>query len=232
MSLPSVSVVMTAFNGARYLAAAIDSVLAQDPPVSEILVVDHGSTDASRDIVLSRGPPVRLLDHACEALAAARNHGLAEAKGEVIGWLDQDDLWTPGGLRCRLDRLAAEPGLGLVFGGVRAFASEDIDAALRARLLLPPDAAPGYVPGAMLARRDVFERIGVFDVSFRLGDFVEWYMRCRERGIREAGTDEIVLMRRHHPGNYTRRHRDQYRDYARAVHAGLKRRRSSGSMAI
>jgi glycosyltransferase involved in cell wall biosynthesis len=96
---PLVSVVMPAYNSARYIAQALDSALEQDYPALEIVVVDDGSTDDTVNIVTRYGDKVRLLSQKNQGSAAARNFGIREARGKYIAFLDADDAWWPHKIR-------------------------------------------------------------------------------------------------------------------------------------
>ena len=103
-----VSVVIPVYNAARFLADAIRSVQAQRHPRIEIIVVDDGSTDGSGEVARSFAG-VRCLRQANGGIAAARNAGVHEARGNLLAFLDADDLWTPGKLALQLDVLRADP---------------------------------------------------------------------------------------------------------------------------
>jgi glycosyltransferase involved in cell wall biosynthesis len=94
----TITAIIPVHNGERHLAEAIQSVLAQTLPPGEIIVVDDGSTDASAAIAQSFGAPVRVLAQPNLGPAAARNLGLAHATGDLLAFLDADDLWTPNKL--------------------------------------------------------------------------------------------------------------------------------------
>ncbi len=94
-NLPSISVIVPCFNAERYIAATLRSVLNQTRPPGEIIVVDNGSTDRSREIVESFGPVVRLIHEARRGASAARVAGAAAARGEALMFLDADDLIAP-----------------------------------------------------------------------------------------------------------------------------------------
>lgn len=104
-SVPLVSVVIPAYNSARYIADALDSVLRQDYPAIEILVIDDGSTDHTTDIVARYGNKVRLLAQTNQGSAAARNHGIRHANGKYIAFLDADDAWWSHKIRFQVDAL-------------------------------------------------------------------------------------------------------------------------------
>ena len=222
---PRVSVVIPAFDRERYLPEAIASVQAQRLPGVEIVVVDDGSSDATAaaavgfaDVVCLRRP------HA--GAAAARNAGVAAARGELLAFLDSDDLWTPGALRTLTAVLDERRDVDLGFGLVEEFVSPELGEEEGGRLLPAAGPVPGYCAGAMLARRAAFSSVGPFDEGLRVGEFVDWIARARERGLRSHVVDEVVLRRRLHSGNLGRGDRDRRRDYVRLVKAGLDRRRS------
>ena len=113
---PTLSVIVPCRDGARYLADTMRSVLLQEPLPLEVLVIDDGSCDASPAIARSFGPPVRSVRQERTGAAAARNRGAAQARGEVLGFLDADDLWTAGAVRRLLDALIADPEAAWAIG--------------------------------------------------------------------------------------------------------------------
>ena len=114
---PRVSVITPSFNQARYLPAAIESVLSQDYPHIEYGVVDGGSTDGSREILEASGG--RLSWWVSEPDAGqtqAINKGFARASGDVFAWLNSDDVYYPGAVREAVDFLTSHPEVGMVYG--------------------------------------------------------------------------------------------------------------------
>src|SRR6266487_2647158 len=105
---PKVSTVIPCWNGAAYLEEAIRSVMAQNHPSLEIVVADDGSTDGSLELARGFGDPVRVIAGGHEGAAAARNRGVGEAHGDLLAFLDADDLWTDGRLALQLAVLEAE----------------------------------------------------------------------------------------------------------------------------
>jgi glycosyltransferase involved in cell wall biosynthesis len=125
MSAPKVSVICIFFNEGKFLAEAIESVLAQDFDDWELLLVDDGSTDGSTRIALdhvARDPGrIRYLEHpghANRGMSATRNLGLAHAAGEYVAMLDGDDVWPPDKLSGQAAVLDAHPDVGMVSGGL------------------------------------------------------------------------------------------------------------------
>ena len=175
---PLISVLMPVFNGADYIAEALDSALAQDFSDFEIIVVDDGSTDASAAIAKDRATsarvPVRLIQQPNQGLPTARNTAIAAARGRLLALLDADDIWLPEHLRLAADEFARDPALGLVHANI-----EFIDAAGRA-LSVPHrhwarqrDAFRALAlrtehvscPTAVFTRQAI-ESVGVFDPAF------------------------------------------------------------------
>ena len=91
---PLVSVIMPVYNGAAFLTGAIDNIRRQNYEPLEIIIVDDGSTDSTGQIVASFGSDIRYVYQANQGPAAARNHGLRLATGDLIAFLDVDDLWA------------------------------------------------------------------------------------------------------------------------------------------
>jgi glycosyltransferase involved in cell wall biosynthesis len=194
-------VIIPVRDGVRYLAEAVNSVLDQDVAVHQVLIVDDGSSDGSQAVAESFGAPVEVLRRDPGGSApAARNLGLDHATGDVIGFLDADDVWLPGSLRRRLEVLMSGD-TDLVFGYVEEFRSPELDDTQRASLPEPRGVVPGRVITTLLARRDVFERVGEFDESLQAMDFLDWLARARSQGVTETMTDDLVSRRRVHLHN-------------------------------
>lgn len=213
---PLVTVIVPVFNGARYLAAALSSALAQTYRPLELVVVDDGSTDATREIALAY-PDVHYLYQPHAGLATALNTGLAAASGELLAFLDSDDLWPPDRLALQVSALLAEPALDILFGHLVPFS--DVPAAPAG----PP--VPGLLKGTLVARRPAFARVGPFDPQWRLGDFVEWFLRARDLGLTSRMLPAVVLYRRRHGDNMTLRDREHRLDYVHILKRALDRRR-------
>ena len=224
MSTHPISVVVTVHRGARYLAAALHSILAQPHRPLEVIVVDDGPPDGSERIAREAGPEVRYVRRPDRGPGAAKNEGIEMADSEILAFLDQDDLWEPGKLDAQLPALAGGE-TDAVFGHVREFVVSDLpnDISLRA----PAPRAPGWVPGAMLIRRTALERVGPFSGAWRVGEWIEWFARARDAGLEMRMLDEVVLARRLHGENRTLREADARGEYARVLWESLARRRGA-----
>lgn len=224
--MASVSVVIAVYDGERYLASAIRSAIEQTAPPDEILVVDDGSTDGSAEIARGFGGIVRCLPGPHAGLSATLNRGIEAARGDLLAFLDADDLWISDKLAIQTRALAADPSLDAVFGHVEQFVSPDVAPESRPALPEAMRVAPGYLAGALLIRADAVRRVGPFDPQWQVGNFVDWYLRAREAGVRDAMLPDVVLRRRLHADNMGVRERESRRAYARILKHAIDRRRA------
>jgi len=199
MDHPLVSCIVPVFNGERYLAEALDSILAQQYEALEIIVADDGSTDATAAIARSYGDRVRVLQQPNAGAPAARNLGLQAARGELIAFLDSDDLWHREKLARQTARFGARPELEVSVTHVQSFWIPELrEEAERFRDHPLSQPQPGYVTITMLARRAVFERVGGFNTGLSVGDPMEWFVRAAERGtVMELLPDTLAYRRLH-----------------------------------
>ncbi|MBB6309808.1 glycosyltransferase family 2 protein [Xanthobacter tagetidis] len=224
-----VSVLIACWNAQAYIGEAIRSALDQDPAPAELIVVDDGSTDASADVAGAIGG-VTLLRQANQGVGAALNAAAAQASGDVLAFLDADDLWCPGKLAAQTAALAAEPELDAVFGHMAPFASPDLPEQERAGLRIGTAAEPGFVKGTMLLRRAAFERLGSFNETRLFADFIAWYAQACIAGFHWRMLDHLVLLRRIHGANMGRRERPRQReDYLGIMKALIDAKRGARS---
>lgn len=122
-----ISVIIPAYNGDRFLAEAIESVLQQTEPDWEIIIVDDGSTDQTASVAQQYGKTVRYFSQTNLGVAASRNLGLAAALGDYIAFLDQDDLFLPHKLAAQGELLDRNPDLGIVNSGWQIYQDQKSD---------------------------------------------------------------------------------------------------------
>lgn len=198
----TVSAIVAVKDGAAHLADALESVRRQEGSSIDLVVVDGRSRDGSREIAVRAG--ARVIDQAGDGLGDAWNAGLEAATGRYITFLDSDDLWTAGSVRRRLDALEASDAADVSYGAVRHFAeSVDPDVALPRAAMDLDHVAP--IPGTMLVRREIFARVGRFDVGLALAGDADWIARAISLGTRFVTIPDVVLLKRLHGSNLTRR---------------------------
>lgn len=220
-----VSVVMPVYNGERWLAEAIGSVLGQTYGPLELIAVNDGSMDGSA-VILARYPQVVSIHQPNAGNAVARNRGVAAARGAFIGFIDQDDLWTPDKVAVQVERLREHPELGYVLGLQRMFLEpgHSRPAWMPARLL--DEAHPGYLPGTLLVRRGTLDEVGHFDPSVRNGSDMDWFLRANEAGVRMAVVETVVMEKRVHDENLSA-DPGSTEELFRMMHASIRRRRAA-----
>lgn len=221
-----VSVIIPVYNGERYLAEAIESVLAQRSAPAEIVVVDDGSEDDSAGVAASFGPDVRVVRQDHLGAAAARNRGVAQSEGALLAFLDADDVWLTEKLARQKAVLEAEADVDAVLGQVQNFISPELDESERQRLSAAAETMGELHIGALLVRREAFLRVGVLDTRWRQGEFIDWWGRARDAGLEHLILPELVMRRRLHLNNLTRREAHHRRDYLALLQERLARRRA------
>jgi glycosyltransferase involved in cell wall biosynthesis len=199
---PLVSVVIPVYNGSAFLNDAIASVQAQQYPALEIIVVDDGSTEDLRELLRALPVDVRFFRQDNAGAAAARNRGIRDASGDLLAFLDVDDVWPDRNLGAMVDHLLAHPNADVVHG--RAQVTRYVNGAGAGEFLgSPSEAFPHYI-GAGVYRRRAFETVGLFDPDLRYGEDTDWFTRAADHGLDIHHVDEVALYVRRHPGNMTR----------------------------
>jgi len=223
------SVIIPVYNGEKYLGDAIGSVLSQAGFLFDVMVVDDGSTDDTAKVVERFGPPVRYHYQMNAGVAAARNQGVAMARGDFFSFLDADDLWTADKMQRQWAAFEADPSLEMAFGHARQFYSEDLPPQERNRIAISTESMPGHHAGAMLIKKEAFFRVGLFKVDLRIGEFIDWYARAVELKLKSVMLTDVVMERRIHQTNLGRLHSDQRAGYVHVLKAALDRRRNKQS---
>ena len=211
MDAGSVSYIVPVYNGEAYLAEALDSILAQTLPALEVLVVDDGSSDGTPTVARRYGNRITYLRQPHAGQSVARNHGVRVARGDLVAFLDADDLAHPTKLARQVARFEARPELDLCQALTRDFWSPEVPAEQRRSARGLPRQHPGSID-TWLVRRTLFERIGGLDPDKSFGETVEWYWRARESGAPIELLPEVVAYRRVHANNMTKGKREEQID--------------------
>jgi glycosyltransferase involved in cell wall biosynthesis len=173
-NMPRVSVIIPAYNSDRYVVEAIESVLNQDYTDYEIIVVNDGSTDRTRQVLEPYFDRIRYLYQQNQGVSAARNYGIREAKGEFVALLDADDLFLPQKLSAQVACFESDPTLGMVHSGWQLIdeQNEQVLSKHEPWIILPKLDLETWLlwrpvfPGAMMFRRQWLEQVGGFDLRF------------------------------------------------------------------
>lgn len=231
MNKPLISIIIPAHNGAAYLAEAIQSILDQAYRHFEILVVDNGSNDQTAQIA-QFFPFVRYIYSDVAHTAHARNLGIAHARGDLLAFLDQDDLWMPNKLAKQLAFLKEHPTVGGVV--------------CRQKMTLQPGhlkphwlknefletAQSAYLPSALLVKRAVLEQTNFFDPAYSLTSDVAWFFKAKHSGIDIALLPAVLLIRRIHNENASHRCAQIQKEILSVIQASLQERRAKISVII
>jgi glycosyltransferase involved in cell wall biosynthesis len=221
---PLVSVVIPVRDNARFVGAAIESVLGGSYDNHEVIVVDNDSSDGSGDI--ARRYPVRYFHQRDLGQAGGRNTGIRAARGELIAFLDSDDTWTPDKLERQVGCFLACPDLSFVLAYFRA-------------VLEPGTPRPGWMPsswlttgergmlpGTLLARREAFDQVGLFDRDYDVSSDTDWFVRAKDLGLRYEILPDVLLNWRLHGSNTSYRRDEMKDDLLRTMRASVVRKRA------
>lgn len=211
---PLISIVIPNYNGVLFVAEALKSVLEQNYQNKEVIVVDDGSSDGSLELLRTYESKIRLIETENLGAAAARNAGLLASKGELIAFLDSDDIWIANKLTLQLQEMV-EKGADLVYCHGQEFGN--LTGVNMKRLALysgdcypffkqnPGKAIIDMGPSTVLLKKDLLSLSGIFDTSFTgLAEDWDFFRRyCRIAKVNFC--DEILVMRRIHSNNLSER---------------------------
>jgi glycosyltransferase involved in cell wall biosynthesis len=223
--MPRVSVIVPTHNRRDSLARALRSIDAQHFRDFEIVVIDDGSSDGTAEWLQANRPSASLIHLSPSAgAAAARNRGIQNATGDIIAFLDDDDMWHAAYLQSQIMQFDAHPEADLC-----TTAHVEIDASgtvshpeLRPLqhhaqpLLYLLAESPIHTLSVVACRRSAFERIGLFDESLSIVHDLDWYLRLVASGGKMQHSP-IALVERSVPGGLVTHHRAWFAE-ERSVH--------------
>lgn len=203
---PRVSVLIPTYNTGRYIGSALESVLGQTYQDLEIIVLDDGSTDNTREVVAGY-PQVRYIYHEHSGIPITRNRAISEAKGEFVVFLDADDLWEPDKLQKQVDYMDSHPDCQLVYTLVRNFFDgQPENMTERQEQLLNANMDNCLVTCCI--RRSLYEKHGGYREDYPYGEDTQWVARLWALGINmKHCIQEPLYLRRIHDANISLTHR-------------------------
>jgi glycosyltransferase involved in cell wall biosynthesis len=206
-----VTVVIPCYKQAHFLTEAVQSVLEQDYPEKEVVVVNDGSPDDTAEVAAALGSSILYLEQENRGLPGARNTGIRAAHGEYVAFLDSDDLLLPESLSTRAAFLAAHPDTALVCSDARFFDESGSLGLLSDRASRPAHPANFRwetvefcaLPSTVMARRSSLDRVGLFDEELRTGgeDWPLWVRMSLYFNL--AYLARPLMLYRRHSGNAT-----------------------------
>ena len=214
---------MPAFNSTPWIGDAIESIRAQDYDAFEIIVIDDGSTDGTAEAVRRLDDRIRVFEQDRQGPAAARNLGVARAKGEYLAFLDADDLWLPGKLRLQMEFFTTHPDARIVYTQHAYFSADDQVQAQSATAATATSATPsldhelsGWIYPELLLdshihiitaviHRSVFDTVGGFDGQFGKGSDYDFWIRAA-RHFPAFRLKRVTALYRIHEKGITARH--------------------------
>jgi glycosyltransferase involved in cell wall biosynthesis len=229
MTQPLVSIIMPVYNCEKYVAEAIESILTQTYKNIELICINDASTDKSRDVLKSFGDRITLIDlDTNKGIAKGRNVGIPFSAGEFIAFADADDIWNPQKLFLQMEQFSKDPYLDISFCMIQNFLSPDASKELGASRQFPTGPIPGQISGTFVAKRSSFDRVGLLDEVYRVGEFIDWMARAHELGLKQSMVPEVLYLRRAHETNTTLSKATRV-DYLKIAKAALERKRASKS---
>lgn len=226
MTSPLVSVVIPTYNYGRYICETVASALGQTCSPIEVIVVDDGSTDDTRERLAAYGDRVRYIHQQNRGLSAARNTGIRAAEGHYIALLDSDDLWLPDKLERQMTLAVQQPDTGLIateryaidetgrrLDYVAECCSRDGFRELTMRDLLE---YPAFSPSSILARRDCLLTVGGFNESLTAVEDMEMWVRMAAR-FRVVRLNATLTAQRFHSKSMSHQADSMFRNHQKAI---------------
>ncbi|WP_159448106.1 glycosyltransferase family 2 protein [Papillibacter cinnamivorans] len=220
--MPSISVIVPCYNYGRFLKECLESVFAQTFRDFEVLVVDDGSEDDTREAVRNFSA-ARYFYQEHRGISEARNRGLREAGGEWIAFLDADDLWLPDKLEKQMAYLRTHPDCSVLFTGFENFYDGD-PAELNKKVVRLLNITNRVLLPTACVRACLFRTYGGFREDFPYGEDTEWLARIRIGGEDLSHClDEVLYRRRIHGQNVTLSYESNNKDAVMQIAAASLR---------
>lgn len=225
-----VSVVIPVYNCDRYIAEAIDSVLAQTYSNFEIIVVDDGSIDDTAQVLQQYGNQIQVIQQANRGVAVARNTGITQAQGKWIAFLDADDYFFPDKLAAQLAVAETQPHLGIIHSGwQRVSATGEPMMTVEPWQQIPYLTLESWLrwkpvlPSAMLFRRDWLQKSGGFDPRFPPAEDTELVLRLAAMGCEADWSRQVTVSYRQHPDSAMHKGLPQARSLSKVINQFFQR---------
>lgn len=219
-----ISVVMVVKNGEDYLPDAIESVLNQTLLPDEIIVVDGHSTDATPQIAQSYSP-VTFIKQSGRGLANARNCGIDDATGELVAFLDSDDIWIREKLQIQAELFNTRPDIQYAYSKLKLFLENGHHLRNGYNREMIENELKGRTPGTLMVKKSLFDKIGKFDPRYTIACDLEWFTRAADYNIPSAFISQSLLLKRLHSNNLSADADTNRREVFIALRESLERKK-------
>jgi len=197
---PLVSVITATLNASKYLREALISILNQTYQHIEVLIIDGGSTDDTKEIA-NLFPKVSFVTQNGKGLFDAWNQGIRMCTGEFVAILDSDDIWNPSTLSDHVNALLCDSSkLGSV-GQVKFFLEKKQTPPPEFKLSLLEKSHLAYMPGCFMGRKEIFNRIGYYETEWKIASDIIWFGKVKDLKDEIFILDRVVLNKRVHKNN-------------------------------
>ena len=224
---PLVSVITATLNTSKYLREALNSILNQTYQNIEVLIIDGGSTDDTKEIA-NMFPKVSFVTQNGKGLFDAWNQGIKMCTGDFVAILDSDDIWNPTTLSDHVNALLIDSSkLGSV-GQVKFFLQKKQTPPPEFKLSLLEKSHLAYMPGCFMGRKEIFNRIGYYETEWKIASDIIWFGKVKDLKDEIFILDRVVLNKRVHKNNisYNSVEEDIYgRELLKLLHLKLKSKR-------
>lgn len=195
MNAPTISTIMAVYNGEKFIAEAIESILAQTVPSDEIIIINDGSTDRTPQ-VLSQYPQITVVSQSNKGVWFSTNKAIDIATGKYLNFIDSDDIWHPDKNRQQLKHLIENPELDLSLCHLQQFTQIGQNKSYG-----PPQ--KGRTQLCMLIEKCKFMNVGKFGVELK-AEAMLWFQKAQLSGLKDGYLTNVLAFRRSHKSNMTR----------------------------
>lgn len=202
---PKVSVIIPTYNRAIHIGRAVESIFTQTYQDFEIIIIDDGSTDNTKDVLFGYHDRIKYIYQTNKGVSSARNRGIKEARGEYLAFLDSDDIWLPTKLEKQIKLFHKDPTIYLVYSYARYFdrdnnsdfirpqhISKSFEDFLYAETVLPTS--------SVMLRKEAIDKVGLFDEQLPSIEDYDLWLRISQK-FKVDFISEILVEKNNYPGN-------------------------------
>jgi glycosyltransferase involved in cell wall biosynthesis len=225
MNDPLVSIIMPTLNAEKYLHDALYCIEKESYQHYEVIIVDGGSKDRTKEIA-DGFSKIRFTHQRDKGLAGAWNDGIRTASGELITFLDSDDLWMSDCLETHVKMLLNDRILWGSVGHVEFFLENEKEPPPGFKISLLDNNHIGYMPGCFMGWRKIFDEIGFFETRWNIASDIVWFAKLKKSNLPLGIIHETVLKKRVHSMNlsYTTAQTPTYqKELLKLLHESIKK---------